>query len=538
MQDSEVNDCIRWENIDSDDRITGPQETHCVHITHAQDVSIRDNRISLCHGDGVQLEPTSTTGPQWGNVEIIGNEFFTRHDPDVAAATARVDVNDVRPGENAVDAKSGIGYIYIRGNTVRGYRGWNSASAVRSNPTLFPPPVPLTGAGTGYPSDKGAGLLLHRTLFDWNCRGFCAEIDGNDISDTNVGISVGALSGVIVRRNVIHDLSADAEHELEPQRKGAAIQAPGSLGADITHNTIVNTPGLALYDSNDGTYTFRHNLIVNAGSGCTEKSMPRLISESNYCYNASDPRSGNPANICDGVTLPDPPIFIATNPDWAPVGCGMPPSTMPLDTETTDYALSALSTAVIEQQNTSTDSAPVCGNYREVGAKEHCQGPDIRLTDVGGWIDSAARDYYRLSSEFVIGVAAYANAMTFETGGLNAAAPINSTCSDAQGTDACLFYTGRCLSECGRSYTGEIDCSCLANKDLKFGMQPPLQSRVQAALHVDQDGDGMFESVRDQASFARATQTSELSYLLGWEDNDSARQGDRNDFMASVRAMA
>jgi nitrous oxidase accessory protein NosD len=174
----------------------GNGDSHGVVIqASSKDITIRNNDIHDNSGDSVQcLGPEGFNKlPPAEDVLIENNHFYGNR-------------------ENAVDIKTCTGVV-VRNNRMHGFKMSSTA--------------------------KGEALVVHMSAKD-------VLIEGNDISDAAKGISVGGNhdgpvpSGVVVRRNRIHDISTAGGGD------GSGIRLENSQGTRVLNNTVTNVKRAAL----------------------------------------------------------------------------------------------------------------------------------------------------------------------------------------------------------------------------------------------------------------------------------------------------
>lgn len=306
------------------------RESHCIHNYNASGVTITGNDITDCGGDGYQtenylsssLQDPHTTAVATG-VSITRNRFWANA---YGAIDGPAGVIDRTVGENAIDIKrSGAGLV-ISDNIFRGYRASKAKCNIEPKTNCKLDAERSRGyirfSGTG-DDDKGAAITLHGDVTPCSSQ-FCALVEGNDISDSQIGISVGAdpsmgnPQGVVVRGNVIHDqrgIGFDRDSagnpvaSIVPRMRGMAIEfasgpEPGAWRDLVYRNTIVNIPGDTLRLENVGCTFYpcvirgqtiiKNNLIartsgvrtINAGSEKCSLNAPANSTDFNFDQNA------------------------------------------------------------------------------------------------------------------------------------------------------------------------------------------------------------------------------------------------------------
>jgi hypothetical protein len=535
LEGSAIHDCI---NERGEYRNGAYVEALCVSTTTARRMVIRDNDIYRCSGDGIQLHSRGNTQTPglWRDVQIVGNRFY--------ANDVEVNGEVYSPGEEAIDIKSGQGNVEIRGNVIWGFRSWSNELSA--------------GGGSGSGS-KGGAIVVHGHFVDCSLdRGdSCVIIEGNDISDSNVGIAVGTHTGtpfgVVIRRNVIHDLTADGSWDPENEARGSAIQLRVAQRVDVRHNTIVNTPGVGLHATGQQCQdcTFEYNILSRAGPGCGRKVGVGGVSVAgNYCKDVGSGSGTPPEHGCNFNLGSSQEIGFVSHPSsYQPPNCGEDPGQKPSET---NYAL-APGAHVLDMAGASTDVWHTCGGALDPGAYEWCSpfAPEALLV----WNASArqvqvdAFDFYSVTSDFVSGVGAFANAMRFDSHALP-----NSGCGDDRtGTPVsnCLFFTQSCLNYCTppRWENTEINCSCEGGRRTAhlgyFSPDAVSHTAIEMSLHTDEDGDGVFDygssgtNPRGSSAFMEFSRLSPFEAHLGWEDREEdLMTGDRDDYIASMRVFA
>ncbi len=312
--------------------ITNPdhkKEPLCIHNFLGTNVTIADNDISDCAGDGYQTEmyePSSGQTPDTTyhfaqNTTITGNRIWANQyevlddggtTPDGRNVLALAElgpggVRDADPdagtprtmGENAIDIKKSGSGLYISDNLMWGYRATmdlqkNTGGDAGSYPYLY---GDWSGTGTGDPA--GSAITLHGDFVEDADAGYscptdgtgnkmCALVEGNDISDCGGGISVGEdyvygggnPTGVTVRGNVIHDLRAmgfdgsDNDGVVLAYNRGVGLTLnagdtdAGTLYRNrVYRNTVVNIPGaLIRTDTTVAATDVVNNLFVNSSA--------------------------------------------------------------------------------------------------------------------------------------------------------------------------------------------------------------------------------------------------------------------------------
>ncbi|SEN00582.1 Nitrous oxidase accessory protein NosD, contains tandem CASH domains [Stigmatella aurantiaca] len=159
------------------------------------DITVRNNDIHDNSGDSVQClgpEGFSSLPPAKG-LTVENNHFYSNR-------------------ENAVDIKT-CHDVVVRNNRMHGFKP--SATA------------------------KGDALVVHYSAKN-------VLIEGNEVYDSGKGISVGGNregpvpSGVIIRRNRVHDITKEGGGE------GAGIRLENSEGTHVVNNTITRVDAAAL----------------------------------------------------------------------------------------------------------------------------------------------------------------------------------------------------------------------------------------------------------------------------------------------------
>ncbi len=402
---SELSRCLHWGNP----ALTAQQNARLndasgIYSGVADGLVVRGNLIHHFSGDGVQLDiirnadNTQNIPGLWGNVLIADNRIYS--DP-------LSELSGTSPGENGIDAKPGKGPITITGNTVFGFRGY----------------APATQQGKGTSDSKGEAIILHGRYTHCALSGtpsaspgqYCGLVERNDISDSNIGISVGlntvhqyagtqgsAPRAIFVRRNIIHDLSPDAPHEdpMDKRTWGVGIRlnntGNSTLGHQLfdfvvfEHNTVANTPGAALYQSDRAsnspgggpeirnacfTCGFRYNIVSFAGNQCSGSTRDVLT---NYQGNLCAPSAlATPECGAAGNNTPVGNIgFTGAKP--APPTCGDPVTYNPNAVTAYEYALAGGSPAVDPAQGETGPGA--CGLRMDTGALEGNCPPAPGLT--------------------------------------------------------------------------------------------------------------------------------------------------------------
>ncbi len=560
LEASEVSNCVDKPGTPSS--AARNHDIHCLQSYSGVEMSIRDNIIRNCQGDGIQLENdysdldcytgnvANCKAGLWSDVTISGNVFESRPDDSLAIAWSATTGVGIRPGENAVDVKAGQGLLRIIGNVMKGYRSYNSVGAV--------------GLGSGHPDNQGAAITVSGPFE--NCgAGPCLVIAGNDISDSTVGIAISQspmfngispnkTRGIEIRRNVIHDLSDRYDDSMDPTQKGVGIRLGLNLeNLSIRHNTIANTPGSAVYFSSTGTCTgtceLGENVFSYAGyfgnpNHCASNIGTRLAISGNLCAPASDPRPE-----CTGPLSPVASIgFVADAASAHPTQCGVgatPQGDGDFGLNSSSSAIGQAGTGVVAGATTcSSAGSPDSGANRDIGAKEYCTAAErqvsMQFNQSSAKIEMKTADWYRMATEFIYSKGEFSNALSFE--GLP-----NAFCNDSNDTRGCLLYTRRCEQLCGR-VNGEVDCSCLGNHERQFGVRDATQGlfTIHSVLHVDQSSTGTFNDKRESISKDsngnpyRAMASSFISAVertQEWEDLATDDQGDKNDFIASVKVL-
>ncbi len=567
LEQSEVRNCVDPNNRNKD--------IHCVHSYSGERVLIRDNHIWNCQGDGVQLEndydslQCYTTSPNqtcqagvWREVDIVSNVIESKPDDALAQAWGQAAGVGIRPGENAIDIKAGKGGVRIVGNVIKGYRSYNSATGV--------------GLGSGHPDNQGSAITLSGPFVDCPPNRPCVLIEGNDISNSTTGIalaqapafdhiSAGSTDDIIIRRNVIHSLSARFDHATDASQRGAGLRVGRKVSnLSFRHNTIANTPGAGLYadsgifcancEISDNALSFAgfFGSANNCNSGVWDPASG-LALDRNLCAPANDPRrectiNGNGSTASIRFRGPNEGV---TNPLAVPTACGTDAPALP---GMYDFSLASSSLAKGRAGTNGSPGSAQCNDVGapdssatwDTGAKEFCSAHTIYMnfdptSEAKVWVETT--DWYRAFAEFVYSKGNYANALSFDE------LP-NSFCQDPAGQLQCLLYTRRCADICGTHPNGEIDCSCMPNIEKAFGLRPPAQDRwyVDSNLRIDWNSDGQYDETRwpwssdPQGNPYRAvgsSRISDLEHTQEWEDLDtSPTDGDRNDYIASVRAVA
>jgi nitrous oxidase accessory protein NosD len=175
---------------------TGNKDSHGVVVQPtSRDITVRNNDIHDNSGDSVQClgpEGFSSLPPAEGLL-IENNHFYENR-------------------ENAVDIKTCVN-VTIRNNRMHGFKPSSTA--------------------------KGDTVVVHYSARK-------VLIEDNEIYDSGKGISIGgnregpAPSGVVVRRNRIHDISTANGGE------GTGIRLETSEGAVVVNNTVTRVEGAAL----------------------------------------------------------------------------------------------------------------------------------------------------------------------------------------------------------------------------------------------------------------------------------------------------
>ncbi len=161
----------------------------------SKDITVRNNDIHGNSGDSVQC---------------IGPEGFSNLPPADGLVIENNHFYDNR--ENAVDIKT-CKNVVVRNNRMHGFRPTSTA--------------------------KGDAVVVHMSASD-------VTIEGNDISDSAKGISVGGNhdgpvpTGIVVRRNRVHGITKANGGE------GSGIRLENSTGTVVVNNTVTGIAGTAL----------------------------------------------------------------------------------------------------------------------------------------------------------------------------------------------------------------------------------------------------------------------------------------------------
>lgn len=386
-------------------------DRHCIYNRITRSVLIAFNDVTECGGDGYAIENYLFGNPDGVQPvlsevaldnTILGNRFWTTC------------VGGVSWGENALDVKrSGAGLV-VRDNAMWGYRQADDKS------------VACHGTGTG---DPGYAIVVHGQLESANgtegaegiassngpvCSGTprCAVIEGNDISNSQQGLTIGTdgsfplraqgrTYGVDVRGNVIHDLRGiDNGDPARAANRGLGIamtttdataQAP-SLFNRVYRNVLANVPGDSFYVGSLGTefahsFSLRNNLITWTGQGLPCKQRVGTLPDDhrdNFWYESIPPTippgQTTPAPQPEFVLTAPPPFRAAVAPAQPPT-CGTtvadPPTPDPFNGLAFDYRL--LPGVLDDQGGTDpafgepyTNEGEMCGPAFDIGPRERC----------------------------------------------------------------------------------------------------------------------------------------------------------------------
>jgi nitrous oxidase accessory protein NosD len=175
---------------------SGNQDSHGVVVQPtSRDITVRNNDIHDNSGDSVQcLGPEGFSSlPPADGLLVENNHFYANR-------------------ENAVDIKT-CHRVTIRNNKMHGFKPSSTA--------------------------KGDAVVVHYSARD-------VTVEDNEIYDSGKGISVGGNhvgpvpSGVVVRRNRVHDMTQEGGGE------GTGIRLENSEGAVLVNNTVTRVTGSAI----------------------------------------------------------------------------------------------------------------------------------------------------------------------------------------------------------------------------------------------------------------------------------------------------
>ncbi len=254
IEDSEVYDFIAWDQLTSKDAA-------CLGTLEAKDLVIRDNSMHHCSGDAIQLESYGAYTPSmWGRVVIEDNELFTAPDERLGR-----DVNNryIRPGENAIDIKSG-GSAVIRRNRMYGFGRCRSGTS-------------YGGTGTG---SEGAAVIVHGDVGP-------VDVLDNEMFASNHGFVLVSYQGnphdINVAGNVINNLD-NAGYDIG--QDGIGLRFSGSQNVLVCHNTVSDTPGRAILgDSSATNYRIFNNIFSNEGYSSGDAAARILGPDGVFNYN-------------------------------------------------------------------------------------------------------------------------------------------------------------------------------------------------------------------------------------------------------------
>jgi nitrous oxidase accessory protein NosD len=218
---------IENNNIHDFVKRTGDLDSHGIVVQPtSRDITVRNNDIHDNSGDSVQC---------------LGPEGFSSLPP---AQGLRVENNHLYGNrENAVDIKT-CWDVTVRNNRMHHFKPTSTA--------------------------KGEAVVVHMSARN-------VLIEDNEVYDAGKGIAVGGNhtgpvpTGVVIRRNRIHDLSTAGGGE------GTGIRLENSKGAQVVNNTITDAAGVALmlgYGTGGATESLTvENNIINSPVAVSVGSM-------------------------------------------------------------------------------------------------------------------------------------------------------------------------------------------------------------------------------------------------------------------------